>query len=222
MTKEQAFSISLPKWPQCIINGESISEEKALEIIRRTDIFFLGYGGNNRLFNEEANRICRIPQIDKCNFDLYDKERKEFEQSWNFLYLNYLRNDWISSSFIGGPHGWCNPDGELAFCNNIGKWPDVEDVYNDLTILGREFPFLNLTCSLMDGEECEEDTKTLVSMQLKEGKVEILNPIPKDKLEENGISGFPDFEDFLNKSENYFSLQQLALWASEVYNKKTH
>lgn len=32
---------SLPKWPQMIVTGTPVSEMQALEIIRRTDVFFV-------------------------------------------------------------------------------------------------------------------------------------------------------------------------------------
>jgi len=34
------FERSLPKWPQMLVTGSPVSEEQALEIIRRTDNFF--------------------------------------------------------------------------------------------------------------------------------------------------------------------------------------
>lgn len=63
MTKEQAFEIGLPKWPQCVIFGNPVTKEQALEIIRRTDNFFNGYFGNNHEFDNSAAQICRLPQM---------------------------------------------------------------------------------------------------------------------------------------------------------------
>lgn len=219
MEKEQAFKIELPKWPQCVINGEKITKEQALEIIRRTDEFFFGREGNNREFNKAARKICKMGS----RYDFYDSEEEqevnrkveeEFEPKWGLVETIYIFNDWISCAWVGGYHGWCHPDGTIAFCNNIGKYPEVEEVYDDLCVLGEAFPFLKLTCTLMNGEE-DYCTESLVTMRLENGKVEFLDPISYNDLEFNGIKG--SFGS--NRSENYFGLDQIQKWADEVYGQ---
>lgn len=221
MRKEEAFKIDLPKWAQCVINGEKITEEQALEIIRRTDTFFYGYGGNDHTFNARVRKICKLPSFDDYKSDdfyndwnIYQKAKEEFEEKWQLVNTDYIKNSWISCSWIGGYHGWCHPDGTIAFCNNIGKYATVEEVYNDLLILGKNFPFLNLTCTLMDGEEdcCKE---SLVTMSLKNGKVRFLKTIPYEKLKFNGIKS--GYLSFFTRNECYFDLEQIHKWADQVY-----
>lgn len=89
MCKEEVFKIGLPKWTQCVINGDKITEEQALEIIRRTDSFFFGFDGNNKKFNEIAERICRRPNY------------HDFEDDWN----NMLKQE-MNLKRIGG---WWRP-----------------------------------------------------------------------------------------------------------------
>lgn len=223
MTKDEAFNIGLPKWTQCVINGERITEAQALEIIRRTDGFFFGYDGNNHEFNKKAKEICRRPDLDdfenpntgdfSSDYKKYREEKENFEKKWGLISTNYISNDWISCCWVGGYHGWCHPDGTIGFCNNIGKYPDVKDVYEDLCILGKEFPFLNLTCTLTNGEEDFCDT-SLVTMKLENGEVEFVDTIPFDQLEFNGITC-----DYRMRSENYFDLSQIQKWADEVYGR---
>lgn len=58
MTKEEAFNISLPKWPQMRVIGEQVPVELAEEIILRTDDFFGPFaGGNNREFDKAARKL---------------------------------------------------------------------------------------------------------------------------------------------------------------------
>ncbi len=213
MDKEDAFKISLPKWSQCVINGDKINEQQALEIIRRTDSFFFGYGGNDTSFNKKAARICKRPDYDdfRDDWNKYQEAREYFEETWGLVETNYINNAWISCCWIGGYHGWCHPDGTIAFCNNIGKCPDVEEVYEDLCVLGKNFPFLNLTCTLMNGEEDYCDT-SLVTMKLSDGKVEFIDTIPFDKLKINGIK-----YEFRIGNECYFGLDQIQKWADEIY-----
>lgn len=215
MNKEEAFKISLPKWPQCVINGDKITEKQALEIIRRTDNFFFGYGGNDTQFNKKAEKICKRPNYNDFGGDWnkYQEAREIFKKKWELVETNYINNAWINCYWVGGYHGWCHPDGTIAFCNNIGKWPDVEEVYEDLFVLGINFPFLNLTCTLMNGEENYCDT-SLVTMKLADGQVEFIDTIPFGELEFNGIKS-----GFRIGSECYFGLDQIQKWADEVYTK---
>lgn len=218
MNKENAFNIGLPKWPQCVINGTKITEEQALEIIRRSDSFFYGGRGNDESFNKAAERIFRVPYP----FDLsmewedYIKEKEEFADKWGLIEeTEYLHNSWISCCWVGGYHGWCHPDGTIAYCNNIGKWPSVEDVYNDLCIIGKHFPFLNLTLTLMNAEECEEGRESLVSMKLDNGEVSFIDTIPFKELEFNGIP-----LGFRMGQEKYFKLDDLQKWADKIYGNE--
>lgn len=221
MTKEQAFKIGLPKWPQCVIFGNPVTKEQALEIIRRTDNFFNGYFGNNHEFDNSAAQICRLPQMRSyekkdrvLDWESYSKASDEFKEKWKNIETNYIFNDWISCCWVGGPHGWCHPDGVIAFQNNIGKWPDVEDVYEDLEILAKEFPFLNLTCTLMNDEEFDA-TESLVSFEVKNGEVNVIDTIPIDELQFDRERKFT----FRPGHENYFDLETIKKWADEVYKE---
>lgn len=219
MNKEEAFKIGLNKWVQLVVNGKSITEEQALEIIRRTDSAFYGgeMYGNNHSFIEKADKILKRPKCNLDNFNEYIKQIEEWQNKWNLVKnLEYLKNNWVSCSWIGGCYGWCHPDGTIGFCNNIGKYPKVENIYNELCILGKEFPFLELECTITDREESEEGIQSLVTLILKDGQVNIVDPIPYEKLKLNGISFNDAVFSFLNgRSENYFSLDQIQKWANE-------
>ena len=231
MTKAQAFKLSLPKWSQCIISGDPITEEQALEIIRRTDSFMRGGVGNNKHFIEKANSILRIPQIkdypcDREGWDRYYEDRESFQKKWGFINLEYLSNHWVSSPWVGGPNGWCHPDGTIAYRHNIGKWPEVKDIYNELRTIATEFPFLSFTCTLVNGEEEEVNRTSVVSFKISRGKIRTIDTIPRktalikcddvgvlDKINPAAILG-----GFVNR-ENYFSLSRLQCWADKVYKE---
>ena len=89
---------------------------------------------------------------------------------------NYVRNTWIGSSFVHGPHGWCHPDGQIDHIDNVGKWPSVEEIRDDWQMLATAFPFLILTATLMSGESCEDDTKPIVTMSVADGRVSLMAP----------------------------------------------
>ena len=60
-TREELMSAGLPKWPQMLVTGTTLPAEQALEIIRRTDHFFLGYSGNDHDFISKARKLCCLP-----------------------------------------------------------------------------------------------------------------------------------------------------------------
>ena len=210
MNKEKAFNIGLPKWCQMIIEGDKITEEQAIEIIKRTDTFFVGECfGNNRSYIKEAKRLFDIKDMsdfEKEDFNVriekYFKNKEELILRWNSIELTHLVNRWISNSWIGGANGWCHPNGEIKYCDNIGKYPDVEEVYSDLEKLAAAFPFLNMTVTLMNGER-DYCHNSLVSMKVSNGIVEFVDTIPKDSLNCNSVP-----LEFFAK-ENYFTIDEM-------------
>ena len=220
MNKDIAFKINLPKWCQMVVSGEDITEDQALEIIRRTDSAFYGnMYGNDIMYVTQAEKILNKPKYeDFNNYNEYTEKQDEWEDKWGLIKdLEYLKNGFVSCSWVGGTHGWCNPNGKIEFCNNIGKWASVEGVYNEWCLIAKEFPFLNLTCTLMNGEEDYCD-KSLVTIKVCNGEVEFIDTIPYEKLEFRGKKY--DFNNSLDTmSENYFSLDQLQKWYDEIFKK---
>lgn len=187
ISKKEAFNLGLPKWPQFLITGKKVTEEQAFDIIRRTDSFVIdlyGYaGGNNHKWNEWAQKTMGTydliqmidkyykPEFDRSNgFNPYEIS-SDFENDLQFVRTDYLRNSWMSCAFIYGPHGWCHPDGTISYIDNVGKWPSVEEIYEELKKIQKAFPYLELTGTLMDGESCEDNTKPIVTFVLKNGKM---------------------------------------------------
>lgn len=170
-----AFDKILPKWPQLVVIGEDVTTEQAKEIIFRTDEFLttpFSLGGNAREFNKEYRSLCGFDDVggpdDKFTLSHH------IDSAIGVLHLRYLKNDWASCAFIGGPHGIVSPEGKVFFRDNVGKWPEVEDVYNDFVELADAFPFLNLKASLYDREDLEDGPhNVVVSFEVKDGKVEI-------------------------------------------------
>jgi len=124
----ELMSRGLPKWPQHYVTGVPVTVEQAKEIIRRTDTFFEGggYGGNNHKFNRRIRTLLGMPP------DFMDEPKKQetpeetaaywvrrdqmhqaFRERWRPVSTEYVHNSWVSCAFIGGPHGWCHPDGQI-------------------------------------------------------------------------------------------------------------
>lgn len=166
---------SWPKWPGLLVVGEKISEEQAADILLKTQSWYsLEYdiSKDSLLYKElkkiyvssfpEEDRISDIPM----NFDIIEQKIQPLE-------LNYLSNDRISSSWIGGLHGWCDWDGNI-FCNNynIGKWPSIEYIEDELVLVASSFPFLNFKLQVLSKEiHSEEKSYPIYTREIKNGFV---------------------------------------------------
>lgn len=179
MSNEKFFNRGLPKWPQLMIVGEDVTPLQAKEIIFRTDDFVIcpEYKGNNKKFTDEYAKLCGFYISDEEKFS----DNKKCREIWDLkkfisdkisrIELGYVQNDWGVSCYVYGPHGFCSPEGKIYFQENVGKWPNVEDIYDDFVNLAKAFPFLKFKASLYDGEHCEENTSLVVSFIVENGHV---------------------------------------------------
>lgn len=231
----ELLSRGLPKWPQMIVTGKKLTEQQALEIIRRTDTFFFGYDGNNHSFNKQAREILELPNDEDIwriqdtderykKYEEYRTKRDEFHNKWGTIETEYVHNSWISCAFIGGPHGWCHPDGTIGYSDNVGKWPEVEEIYNEWCLLAKEFPFIEVGVTLWNGEGCEDNTRPVVSFKIKDGKVEIVDPEIEDVHEKHDmvvhqrINEFALLRRLSNMSmENAIPLEILKQWHNQIF-----
>lgn len=190
MNLKEAFAQELPKWPQLYITGPDVSVEQAKAIMFRSETFLSSLGsrgGNNRAWNKWAVREFGLAKVSsdidggdhrwptedpvqkallKLGYAIRDKWSRE-----KALRAEYVEIARASCSFIGGPHGWCSPDGKIYFDDNVGKWPSVEDVHADLSAIATAFPFVKMVATLFDGESLDENRKPVVTFQVAEGVV---------------------------------------------------
>lgn len=165
----------LPKWPKMLVTGEPVTVEQAKEIIRRTDQTFAYITpGNDRAFSKWVFQTVGAPFSEPFSAPFHVQDR--WRTDWGFITTSYVHNDWITCSYIDGPHGWCHPDGQIGFVDNIGKWPSVGEVVDDWRTLQAVFPFLKVGVTLYSGEWCEEDIHPLVSFQVGPWGVETVDP----------------------------------------------
>lgn len=150
------WNAKLHKWPVMLTSGERVTIEQAKEIIRRTDSFLIrGYGGNDHSFNRRLASRLRMPHYNdhsvtpELTFDQQLDLREKWHTAWSVIEPHYVNNDWISTSYAGGPNGWCWPTGQISYTEHVGKWPTIEEVLEDWTNLAKAFPFLDLAATLM-------------------------------------------------------------------------
>ena len=194
MTQSEFFNLGLPKWPALLVVGKPVTREQAMEIILRTDDLY--FSSNDHSFNKLLNEYFYDIEItddyyggeSKAIAKKLNVEEKDYHPIWDYkeeknseiksLNLSYLQNSRIVSSWIGGAHGWCHWDGNIGTNNyNIGKWPSVEEVYDDWKQIAEAFPFLELTSQLLNGEAGDDTILVpVVEFRIKNGEVEMVNP----------------------------------------------
>ena len=107
-------------------------------------------------------------------FDYHDKLLRELGIEKLEHNIDYIRNDLADSSYIGGANGFIDCEGNINYDRNIGKWPSVEEVYDDLVTLAEAFPYLEMYVSIYDIEKCQRDempARLVVSFIVKDKKV---------------------------------------------------
>jgi len=181
--KNDALNVGLPKWPALIVAGEKVSEDLASEILIRTDSNLPDYEYvlNDTDYANQIMSLFGMPSRFRgakrddfmAHYDKVDAIRKKL----GILGLDYLKNSRIGSSYIGGPHGWCDWSGNI-FCNtyNIGKWPEADTVANEWAKIASVFPTLKLRCQLLDAEQCEDHGVPAVEYMVANGKVIVDKP----------------------------------------------
>ena len=216
---------SLPKWPQMIVTGTPVSEMQALEIIRRTDVFFATFSLDDKQLAAEIMSAIGVPDRPDFTKDMpnrieairaYAEKLDCWRNAWGVIRSRYVYNNWIDGSHALGFNGWCHPDGRIGYAYNIGAWPYVQSVYHDWVMIAREFPFLELEVTLMNDEWCEDASKPVVSMLIRDGKVELVDPNTRNLHVEFGRkiwdTGFACF-DF--NQESMIGLQQFQEWGRQ-------
>lgn len=130
---------------------------------------------------KELEKELDIEEIDyslkgeesKIALEEYRNRISNFNNSIGKLELNYLDNNQILTCMATGPYGWCDWEGNIG-CNtfNVGKWPEPIDIYEDWVIIAEAFPFLDLTCQILDQETCVNDVPIHVVIEfiIKNGK----------------------------------------------------
>lgn len=188
------YQVGLPKWPQMLVTGDKLDPAQAVEIIRRTDTFFGHgcYGGNDRGFAKRTAARLGYPKEDdeppkgetaeerRAWWQECSRRREEWEAKWGLIHTEYVHNSWVASAYIGGPYGWCSPEGRINYADNVGKWPDASNVFEDWKKIAEAFPFVVAEVTLMNAEHCEDHTSPVISFRIRDGVVSVVDPKEED------------------------------------------
>lgn len=162
------------KWPRLIVVGEPVDAEQAEEILVRTADWYLST--NDREFERDVYEAVGVP-IDPAHRN-YTVPNFHALAAWQnahgVLDLRHLNNHRIASSWIGGPHGWCDWSGTIGtYDYNIGKWPSLDDVHEDAQKIAEAFPYLELKIQLI---EDEGEGSIAAQIDVEDGKAKLREP----------------------------------------------
>jgi hypothetical protein len=248
LTLDELRSINLPKWPGCDVDGDRVTVEQAREILVRTSGYH--FFTNDREFEQQVSEVfysaISHPEWGEkwwekgdIDYNLSGKERMEqfnafhsrrdqYREELGMLDIEYLDNQRVCSSYIGGPNGWCDWTGEIfQRGKNIGKWPSAIEVFNEWKAIAREFPFLNLTCKLLSHEAGYHEEagyhvpSIAVVYEVSNGQVNARLPEPSDhfsdKVTKHKDEGYPLM--FFARSERGTSIEYWRQACNEVAQK---
>lgn len=112
--------------PYFRMRGRPVTEEQALDIIRRTDFFFtLGYNPMN-----------------KNKYHMKD-----------LVHGGLLDNNLYDSGICSWPQGWVHPDGVIGANGVTWKYPEEDELVGSLLPLMLAFPYLDLMIGITDWNE---------------------------------------------------------------------
>lgn len=179
----------LTKWPRLLVLGEPVTREQANEILVRTDDWWMGT--NDRAWEQAVYALAAEVGHPGSPYGGSVTDHFPAVMAWQerlgILDLHYLDNRRIASSWIGGPHGWCDWEGKIGCSNyNLGKWPSVEAVTDDWTAIAAAFPYLTLHAQLVTDEG---EGEVAATWAVRDGKAALVEPvgqildIPADDVE---------------------------------------
>jgi hypothetical protein len=140
----------LTKWPRLLVVGAPVTPEQAEDILIRTANLCL-LAVNDQAWTAYVTQAFGLTPgpYGIATSDSFRAVSAELDM----VPLTLLYTSRISSSWIGGPHGWCNWDGRIgATTYNLGRYPDRETVLAEWALIAAAFPFLDLTAQLLADE----------------------------------------------------------------------
>lgn len=142
------------KWPRLLVVGEPVTERQANEIIIRTTNWS-GLFTNDKTWERGVSAV--LTKFGHPGLGHHSTGWSDAVVAWQerigALDLFYLNNNRIMSAWYGGPHGWCDWNGDIGCTTwNIGKWPSNLEVSEDWRAIAAAFPYLELRAQCVDDE----------------------------------------------------------------------
>ena len=122
---------AMARRPYYRLRGKRITEEQALEVIRRCDTFF---SWDMHLDGD-------------YDYDDNDNESPECIRPINFNMW------WFASNHLPDKYGWVHPNGIVGLNAIMQKYPNTQELIDEWTVIAKNFPFLDLVIAITDWDE---------------------------------------------------------------------
>lgn len=190
------MSRDFTKWPRLVIvpepGHETVTREQTNEILLRTNGDCLM--SNDREWEAAVAGVLGIKPCasHRVSVDLLPwRECADWYQSIRGLDLHYVRNSRIMSSWIGGPHGWLDWDGNIGCSTwNIGKWPSESEVTSDFKQISAAFPYLDFHAQVITDEGDPETGQVAAQWRVINGGAFLVEPVERFRVNEPALTVF--------------------------------
>lgn len=140
----------LTKRARLLVTGTPVLPEQADEILIRTANLYL-LDGNDKAWTHTVYAEFGLACAPYGNATI--ASIRAVTDELGVLPLTTLYTSRIASTWVGGPHGWCDWDGTIGSADyNLGKWPDRDTVISEWETIAAAFPYLDLTAQLLANE----------------------------------------------------------------------
>lgn len=186
----------LTKWPRLLVAGDPVTREQANEILIRTDDWRPAV--NDQVWESATKHLAAeygMP-IEPTGGGIEALRAswaamRAWRKRMGVLRLQHLGNARIASSWIGGPHGWCDWDGRIGCSTyNVGKWPTVEELTSDWEAIAAAFPYLKLHAQAVTAEG---EGEVAATWAVRDGRAALVEPVdlvtPVQQLDEFDMIG---------------------------------
>jgi hypothetical protein len=138
------------KWLRLLVTGHSVGRELGEEIILATTQPEM-LQTNDKVWMRLVARTLEC-ETDEYGYITYESGAA-FRERVGGLELTYLGNSQIASNALIGPHGWIDWDGKIGCGSyNLGKYPDLDLITEDLGKIAERFPDLQLWVQTLESE----------------------------------------------------------------------
>ena len=196
------MDIDLPKSAGIRFAGPQLKEHEAFLLLIRTTSSFQR---NSPIFNLFSNSLCELKYKNLQEVYRYLKEKGFIISGLDYLDNYYYEN-------IGGIlKGFCNLDGTFNSFN-LCKHPTYREVKNELTIIAREFPALEVTATIYNSCISDDNKKPVFSFLIKDGTL---------TSTENHLSSLPyKFREYENLNYNHLNMFAKLL-SKDIFDTET-
>lgn len=195
------------KYPSFAIQGnETVPADKRMHFLLSNDTFISNaiaenFASNTRLlaelFNYEVGLDSYLREFSKAVFDNeFDHYERTFTKytaaQWLFQAIGHHKGSSVhlsavNCSRLGDFATWYNiKTGEIrGWTGSYSKWVSSEEIYEDLLAIAKNCPYVDMTVTLFDGKDSDDEWKATASIRIAGGELSAVETLPTGFTSDN-------------------------------------